>query len=203
MAERVRDLCRICCKEQRANVIIGAMLAALFGMMALFFLTNDTELQVVSSAAAEENEGCEEMETNPLKLCREEEVCGAVQKYYERLGENTEFAESYDDLIIYQKNGQTKDTYVVFVTYRMKIKDIYTYVPGLGTFFVKKEEDGGIKLDSQVSDTGIQQYIARVTQHEDTKKLFHMVETRYAQAVRSDAMLAESLADLQSAAGTE
>lgn len=203
MAERVRDVCRIFWEHQRANVIIGAMLAGLFGMMAMFFLTNDTELQIVSAPAKEEMEGCEEMETNPLRLCGSKKICGAVQKYYERLGENTEFAESYDDLIIYQKNGQTKGTYVVFVTYRMKIKDIYTRVPGLGTFFVKEEEDGGMKLDPKVKDANLQQYIARVTQHEDAQKLFHMVEQHYAEAVRSDAMLAESLSDLQRAAGNE
>ena len=203
MAERVRDICRICWKQHRANLIIGAMLAGLFGMMAMFFLTNDTELQIVSTPAETENEGCEDRETNPLRLCGMPEICGAVQKYYERLGENAEFAESYDDLIIYQKNGKMKGTYVVFVTYRMKIKDIYTSVPGLGTFFVKREEDGGIKLDPRVQDQGLQQDIARVTQHEDAQRLFHMVEQRYAEAVRSDAMLAESLSDLQRAAGNE
>lgn len=200
MAERVRDICWIYWEEQRANIIIGAFLVVLFGMMAIFFLTNDTELQVVSVPAAKENAGCEEMETNPLKLSKNSRICGAVQKYYERLGENARFAESYDDLIIYQKDGKTKGTYVVFVTYRMKIQDIYTYVPGLGTFYAKEEEDGGFKLDSQVEDTGLQQYIACVTQHEDAKRLFHMVEQQYARAVRSDAMLAEALMDLQNAA---
>lgn len=37
----------------------------------------------------------------------------------------------YDHFKIYTKSGKYKDTYVAFVRYDMKIKDIYTEVPDL------------------------------------------------------------------------
>ena len=39
------------------------------------------------------------------------------------------FAEGYENLKTYTKRGKYKDTYLAFVRYDMKIKDIYTMAP--------------------------------------------------------------------------
>lgn len=56
----------------------------------------------------------------------------------------------YDHFKIYTKSGKYKDTYVAFVRYDMKIKDIYTEVPGLGTLYVKKDSQGNYQITQQV-----------------------------------------------------
>lgn len=199
MAEKVRKFLCLCWKYQRANVIIGCMLLALAGMMAVFFLTNEEEPQLVSAPVTVINEGCEEMETNPLVKNSAEEINNAVVKYYERLAENQNYVEAYEELDVYTKEGRIENTYVVFARYEMKIKGIYTAVPGLGTFYVEKTDSDKIKVNSKVDDVDIQQYIIQITEHEDVRELFKDVETDYACAVQSDAMLAEVLADLQGA----
>lgn len=199
MAEKVRKFLCLCWKYQRANVIIGCMLLALAGMMAVFFLTNEEEPQLVSAPVTVINEGCEEMETNPLVKNSAEEIDNAVVKYYERLAENQNYVEAYEELDVYTKEGRIENTYVVFARYEMKIKGIYTAVPGLGTFYVEKTDSDKIKVNSKVDDVDIQQYIIQITEHEDVRELFKDVETDYACAVQSDAMLAEVLADLQGA----
>ena len=91
-----------------------------------------------------ENRGCEVMELNPLRTEEYPEITEAVREYYRQQGEEASFAESYDDIHIYTKEGRYRGTYVVFVAYDMKIKDIYTKVPGLGTVYVEDdEEDAG------------------------------------------------------------
>ena len=95
------------------------------------------------------------------------------------------------------KNGQYENTYVVYATYEMKIRDIYTPVPGLGTLYIEREEDGTIKISASV-DEEIQKYIAHITQHEDVRGLFRQIEESYARAVHSDEMLAQALGGLQS-----
>lgn len=50
----------------------------------------------------------------------------AVKDYYTEKKADTEFVEMYDHFKIYTKSGKYKDTYVAFVRYDMKIKDIYT-----------------------------------------------------------------------------
>lgn len=199
MAEKVRKFLCLCWKYQRANVIIGCMLLALAGMMAVFFLTNEEEPQLVSAPVTVINEGCEEMETNPLVKNSAEEIDNAVVKYYERLAENQNYVEAYEELDVYTKEGRIENTYVVFARYEMKIKGIYTAVPGLGTLYVEKTDSDKIKVNSKVDDVDIQQYIIQITEHEDVRELFKDVETDYACAVQSDAMLAEVLANLQGA----
>ena len=54
----------------------------------------------------------------------------------------------YDHFKIYTKSGKYKDTYVAFVRYDMKIKDIYTEVPGLGTLYVKNGFSGKLPDNS-------------------------------------------------------
>lgn len=199
MAEKVRKFLCLCWKYQRANVIIGCMLLALAGMMTVIFLTNEKEPQLVSAPVTVINEGCEEMKTNPLVKNSAEEIDNAVVKYYERLAENQNYVEGYEELDVYTKEGRIKNTYVVFARYEMKIRGIYTAVPGLGTLYVEKTDSEKIKVNSKVDDVDIQQYIIQITEHEDVRELFKDVETDYACAVQSDAMLAEVLADLQGA----
>lgn len=203
MAGKMMNLCRYCWKYERANVIVGMMLLVLAGMMSVFFLTYEEEPQVVSAPVIVLNEGCKDMETNPLLENGNEEINHAVTKYYERLAENEEYVERYENMKLFVKNGQYEDTYVVYARYEMKIKDIYTLVPGLGTLYVEKNEKGKLMINAQVEDTETQQYIAEITQHEDVKILFQEVESAYAKAVQSDVMLAEAVSDLQSAAQME
>ncbi|MGN0406347.1 MAG: hypothetical protein ACI4F1_14055 [Bariatricus sp.] len=197
MAEKLRNLCLSYWEHQRANVIVGMLLLGLTGMMTVFFLTYEEEPQVIPSPEIVKNQGCEEMETNPLRESRMEDVNQAVEKYYARLGENADYVENYENLYLYMKNGQYENTYVVYATYEMKIRDIYTPVPGLGTLYVEREEDGRIKISASV-DEEIQTYIAHITQHEDARGLFTQIEEAYARAVQSDEMLAQALGDLQS-----
>lgn len=197
MAEKVRNLCLWYWKHQRANVIVGILLLGLAGMMTVFFLTYEEETQVIPVPAIVSVQGCEEMETNPLRESRMEDVNQAVEKYYARIGENADYVENYENLYLYMKNGQYENTYVVYATYEMKIRDIYTPVPGLGTLYIEREEDGTIKISASV-DEEIQKYIAHITQHEDVRGLFRQIEESYARAVHSDEMLAQALGDLQS-----
>ena len=146
-----------------------------------------------------ENRGCEVMELNPLRTEEYPEITEAVREYYRQQGEEASFAESYDDIHIYTKEGRYRGTYVVFVAYDMKIKDIYTKVPGLGTVYVEDDEEGGCRIIADVKDQEIKEYIQMVSQHEDVQKLMTKTQKAYQEAVRSDALLQEALLDLKNA----
>ena len=83
-----------------------------------------------------ENEGWENMADNPLLKGEYPQVTRAVEAYYSALGDETSFVEGYENLNVYTKLGKYQDTYVAFVRYDMKIRDVYTGVPGLGTLYV-------------------------------------------------------------------
>lgn len=199
MAEKKSAILRWCRRYRESWISAGVILLVLVGMIALFFHANDKKPQAVLVQARAENEGSMIPEDNPLEASGDKEINLAVLKYYKRLSEHEGYVENYEDFNIYSKCGRYENTYIVFVTYKMKIKDIYTPVPGLGTLYVEREEDGGISINAQVEEQWAQEMIAQVTRHEDVRQLFENVEAAYKEAVQSDAMLAEALQDLQNA----
>lgn len=146
-----------------------------------------------------ENRGSETMELNPLRLEEYPEITDAVKEYYMQLGVEARFVESYDDVSVYTKVGKYKGTYVAFARYNMKIKDIYTKVPGLGTVYVEKDKEGVCKVSPDVDDEEVKAYIQKIAQHEDVQALMSETQEAYHEAVQSDALLQEALMDLKNA----
>mgnify|MGYP000002272197 FL=1 len=144
---------------------------------------------------------CESEEANPLLEDAVLEVNRAVEEHFSKMQEATDYVEAYHNLHVYTKEGKDADTYVTFVTYDMKIRGIYTEVPGLATFYVKKEKDK-MQVISDPKESDVQRYIARLTKHQDVQNLFRKVNEEYNGALQSDALLREALSELQNAYGS-
>ena len=146
-----------------------------------------------------ENAGCETMELNPLRKEEYPEITNAVREYYRQQGEETGFVESYEDVCVYTKQGLYRSTYVVFAAYNMKIRDIYTKVPGLGTLYIVENTTDEFQVSAAVEDEKVKDFIQVIAQHEDVQDLMNETQSTYQEAVRSDALLGEALTDLQNA----
>lgn len=144
---------------------------------------------------------CESEEANPLLKDAVPEVNQAVEEHFAKIQEETGYVDAYNHLHVYTKEGKDTDTYVTFVTYDMKIRGIYTEVPGLATFYAKKEKDK-MQLISNPGGQDVQRYIARLTRHQDVQNLFQEVNEAYNGALQSDALLREALSELQNAYGS-
>lgn len=190
-------------KYRRANITIAVMLLVLALGVVGFNLTEEKvqKAQKTNSQDAKaENKGYDSMETNPLRLEEYPEVTDVVKSYYARLAENSDFVESYDNVQVYTKLGKYKDSYVAFVKYDMKIKDIYTGVPGLGTLYVEKnKESGKYHVSQTVEDDELKSSVEEVAGQDDVDKLLADTTSQYHSAVESDALLREALADLKNA----
>ena len=81
----------------------------------------------------------------------------------------------------------------------MKIKDIYTKVPGLGTVYVAKDAESEYQVSASPEDEEINAFIQEIAQHEDVQALLEETQTAYHEAVQSDALLQEALTDLKNA----
>ena len=146
-----------------------------------------------------ENEGSLAMDSNPLQETEDEGVRQAVEEYYRTLAEHADFVECYNNLCIYTKLGKYQGTYIAFVRYDMKIRDIYTEVPGLGTLYLEQGKDDTYQIVAKTDDKEIQEYVDQIVAHEDVQALMSQIQTDYANAAASDAMLAEALDDLKEA----
>lgn len=193
--------------KKKSRVRLGLTLIFLFafaGVSVLLGFTHEKARKVEVLKKSEDvrvkNIGCGEEALNPLQKCEDEELREAVVSYYRILGQEEDFVESYDDFHIYTKEGQYRNTYVVFIRYSMKIKDIYTKVPGLGTLYAVRDETGsGYQLGREQPKGQAQEYVRRLTEHGDVQKLFEETEEEYEAAIQSDALLREAVADLKKA----
>jgi len=88
---------------------------------------------------------------------------------------------------------------VVFAAYNMKIRDIYTKVPGLGTLYIVENTTDEFQVSAAVEDEKVKDFIQVIAQHEDVQDLMNETQSTYQEAVRSDALLGEALTDLQNA----
>ncbi len=144
------------------------------------------------------NIGCDTKELNPLRKDEHTEINRVIAEYLEGLTKDESFVEKYDGLHVYTKVGQYTGTYVAFAEYRMKIKDIYTEVPGLVTLYVRKDrESGKWQIDTEDPEEQDEDYIQVIMGHADVQELLVNVEDKFELAVNSDALLREALADLK------
>lgn len=184
----------------RKKCIVSWLLAFVVVVVG-FGLTGEKaqEVQKINAQTIEVgNIGCEVMELNPLLEEQNPELSQVVKEYYATLRKDSGFVEYYDNVRVYTKRGRTLGTYVAFVTYEMKIKDIYTKVPGLGTLYVTKE-DGEYQIEMDRHSPEVKQCVVVLSTHEDVQALLSEVNTKYEQAVNSDALLREVLTDLKNA----
>lgn len=81
------------------------------------------EVKEVSAVVTEEpkvNTGYAAMKTNPLLENRDEELADAVEAYYQELSGKEAYAEAYDGIAIYTKDGKAKGSRILYVRYNMK-----------------------------------------------------------------------------------
>lgn len=151
-------------------------------------------------AKQKENQGWDTAAANPLTQETDAEMLAAVEEYYRDRSADSSFAEGYDHLVVYTKKGKYRGTYLAFVRYEMKIRDIYTPVPGMDTLFVSRDKTkDGYFVTGKASDEERETTAEILASHEDVQKLMTDVQTAYDEAVASDAILKEALSDLESA----
>lgn len=146
------------------------------------------------------NEGWQEAKDNPLREETDSGITKAVRKYYEERTAQSPFAEGYENLKTYTKRGKYKDTYLAFVRYDMKIKDIYTMAPGLEILYIEPDEGTGeLCVEEEMPDQETREAAQLLASQEDAGQLMTEVQAAYDGAVASDAILAEALSDLEEA----
>ena len=102
---------------------------------------------------------------------------------------NVTYIESYDNIVVYTKQGLEKDSYVVFVSYDLKFKDVKTAAPGLSELYVIKNDSGNYVIHNDDSDAEVQECIEKTRQEKDVMTLIEDVENKLNEAMASDAEL--------------
>ena len=197
----------------RAERLVRRALAALCALSLLVLaaagavftgdeIAKDGETVPVQSVEIQtENIGWQEEETNPLAEASDPGIAEAVRAYYGNRTEDNPFAEEYRDLQTFVKRGRYADTYLAFVRYDMKLQGIYTLVPGLETLYLEADPDGepgAFAVSGEFPDAEAASMAAVLAGHSDVQRLIRDVQAAYEKAAASDALLSETLRELES-----
>lgn len=102
---------------------------------------------------------------------------------------NASYIEGYSNIEVYTKKGLEKDSYVVFVSYDLKFKDVQTAAPGLSELYVFKNDSGNYVIHNDDNDAEVQECIEKTRQEQDVIDLIAQVETKLNEAMASDEAL--------------
>lgn len=107
----------------------------------------------------------------------------------------SEYIEEYTNVTCYTKPGLEENSYFVYVSYDVKIKDIDTMAPGLNAFYVYTSEDGSLKIDGDM-ESNVDAAFKLVTNQDDVVDLYNRIDVDYNAAVASDEELSTFMDEL-------
>lgn len=109
----------------------------------------------------------------------------------ERLKMESEYVESYNNISCYTISGIVDHTYIVYVSYDLKLRSIDTKAPSLVRFYVCENEDGSMYIDNRAKDGEVSAYMQEVANWQEIRDLNTEVNNRYKAALDSDEKLRE------------
>ncbi len=110
------------------------------------------------------------------------------------LQKRSEYIESYQDLTCYTKAGPVEDSFVVYVSYEVKFRDVDALVPGISPFLVYGREDGSYYIYEGEVEEAVNAYLEEVSAQDDVVDLMNLVQVKFNEAVTADEDLSDFLA---------
>ncbi len=119
-----------------------------------------------------------------------------------KLEAKSEYIEGYRNLKCYTKKGPYEDSYMVYVSYDLKLKEWDKTVPALETLVVCRKESvgdqpGELYVYSGSFDENAVDYIKAVTAQDDVVDLFKRIDTEYQEIMDADPDYEEYMASLK------
>lgn len=114
----------------------------------------------------------------------------------EKLIQDPLYIEGFSDIQIHSIEGNEENSYLVFVSYKMKLKNIETLYPAINQNYVSKKADGSLYIVTGALNAEQEAYIAKASAREDVQNLIHTVEKAQADAAGQDTALANFVREL-------
>jgi hypothetical protein len=103
----------------------------------------------------------------------------------------SEIIEKYKNIKTYIKPGLNKESYVVFVTYDIKLYNIDTLVPGMSSLSVERDESGALYINDDSNDAKLKEHIIKLAKEKDIKTVIKEVNSKLTSAIDKDNSLKE------------
>ena len=112
-----------------------------------------------------------------------------------------EYIEDYQNIKCYSKEGVLDGTYVVYVYYEVKFKNIDTLAPSMIREYVCTNEDGTLYINNGTVDGEVAAWLDEVHASDSATELIKSVNDALSKAAESDKKLSSLIAKLNEGAG--
>ena len=107
------------------------------------------------------------------------------------------YIEEYRELKCYTKAGPVENSFVVYVYYEVKFKDMDTLVPGISPYLVYTREDGSCYIQEGEVDEGENLYLEEISAQNDVVDLMNRVQVKFNEVVLENKELNNYLAQMR------
>ncbi len=107
------------------------------------------------------------------------------------------YTEDYENMSCFTKPGPEDDSYIVFVYYEVKFKNIDTLAPGLTTFYLCSNGGDFIVKDLGSLPQNMRDYITTIANQDDVQELLEQVDTLYTTNIENDPTLNAFMVSMQ------
>lgn len=97
-----------------------------------------------------------------------------------------DYIEAYHDIKCHTKKGPEEGSYVVFVSYEMKIYNIETAAPGIMALYVCPSDNGNFYIYNGEASEELTNYVLEVAADEEVAAVIADVDARYQQLIAED-----------------
>ncbi|MBR3602123.1 MAG: SH3 domain-containing protein [Lachnospiraceae bacterium] len=217
---QISRLVQMCKESKKVMIVIAVFLLIIIGALAVITFSEKKEEVVATTeaeVAAEEDEIVVPEEA--LEKDAYPEVNNLIKQYYQALVDGdmetiksiksyvdeeeelkiikkSEFIESYPTIIVYTKKGLEEGSFIAYVQYEVKFKDIEKTAPGLNTLYVCVKEDGTYYINSGELEESHIEYLKTISLQNDVVDLFNTVQVAYNDTKTQDEALSTFLDEL-------
>ena len=216
---QISRLVQMCKENRKVMIVIAVFLLIIIGALAVITFSEKKE-EIVATTEAEV--AAEEEIVVPEEALEKDaypEVNNLIKQYYQALVDGdmetiksiksyvdeeeelkiikkSEFIESYPTIVVYTKKGQEEGSYIAYVQYEVKFKDIEKTAPGLNTLYVCVREDGSYYINSGELEESHIEYLKTISVQNDVVDLFNTVQVAYNDTKAQDEKLSVFLDEL-------
>ena len=111
--------------------------------------------------------------------------------------------ESYSNFMTYSKAGLTDGSYVVYVYFDVKLKDIDTMSPSLHDMYLITNEEGNLIIADYADDAEIEAYMQQMRTDSDVQALIADVDKSMEEKMDADPALKSFIESISSGSGSQ
>ncbi len=219
--EWIRDVIELIKDNKRIVITVGAFIVLLVAAVLISgrFAKSSKEATAVLEEEATSTTETYAIPEEPLKQDAYPEVNNLMKKYYASVADGdinavndlrtglddkekiviqkkSEYVDNYPNITCYTKPGPLDKSYLVYVSYEVKLKEFEELIPGMNVWYVCVDDTGRYYINEDPQDDKIIEYCKIVSVQDDVQDLSNTINVKYNEIMENNTDLAKFMDEL-------